>query len=69
MLDYIITEDREDEETSHHKNIREMIEEPSTTCDDEDFTQEEIKQTIESFSDKKSTRNRRSYKSNLLTNI
>ena len=52
MLDHIITEDRE-EETSYHKNIRKMIEEPTTTCDDEEFTQEEIKQMIESFSDKK----------------
>jgi hypothetical protein len=53
MLDYIITDDREEEETSHHKNVRKMIEEPTTTCDNEDFTQEEIKQMIESFSDKK----------------
>jgi hypothetical protein len=32
-----------------------MIEEPIHTCDDAEFTQGEIKQTIESFDDKKAS--------------
>jgi hypothetical protein len=52
MLDYLITEDRE-EENQHHKNIRKMTEEPINTRDDGEFTQGEIKQTIESFNSKK----------------
>jgi hypothetical protein len=50
MLDYLITEDGE-EEKQHHKN--KMIEEPIYTRDDVEFTQGEIKQTIESFNSKK----------------
>lgn len=52
MLDYLITEDRE-EDTLHHKNIRKTIEEPIKTSDDEEFSHYEIKQTIESFNVKK----------------
>jgi len=53
MLDHLITDDREEEETYYHKNIRKMIEEPIQTCDDSEFTQREIKQMIESFNSKK----------------
>jgi hypothetical protein len=53
MLDHLITVDREEEETCYHKNIRKMFEEPIQTCDDIEFTQGEIKQTIESFNGKK----------------
>ena len=49
MLDHLITVDREEEEAYYHKNIRKMIEEPIQTCDDIEFTQGEIKQTIKSF--------------------
>jgi hypothetical protein len=55
MLDHLITEDGEEEETHYHKNIRKMIEEPINTCDDTEFTQGEIKQTIESSNDKKAS--------------
>jgi hypothetical protein len=41
------------EKFNHHNSIRKIIEEPIHTCDDTDFTQEEIKQTIESFNKKK----------------
>jgi hypothetical protein len=52
MLDHLITVDREEEEeTFYHKNIRKMIEEAIQTCDIE-FTQGDIKQTIESFNRK-----------------
>jgi len=52
MLDHLITDDGE-EENEHHKNTRKMIEEPIYTSDDAEFTQGEIKQTIESFNRKK----------------
>jgi ribonuclease HI len=53
MLDHLITEDEEEEEKQLHKNIRKMTEEPINTEDDTEFSQEEIKQTIESFNNKK----------------
>jgi hypothetical protein len=52
MLDHLFTGDTE-EDTLHHKNIRKTIEEPICTSDDLEFSREEIKHTIESFSDKK----------------
>ena len=52
MLDHLITDDGE-EENQHHKNIRKMIAEPIYTSDDAEFTQREIKQTIESFNRKR----------------
>jgi len=45
ILDYLFTEDSE-EDISHHKNIRKAIEEPIHTNEDADFTQEEIENTI-----------------------
>ena len=52
MLDHLITDDGE-EENQHHKNIRKMIAESNYTSDGAEFTQREIKQTIESFNRKK----------------
>jgi retron-type reverse transcriptase len=43
----------EEEETYYHKQIRKMVEETIDTRDDKEFTQGEIKQTIESFNGKK----------------
>ena len=51
ILDYLFTEDSG--EDNHHKNIKKAIEEPVHTDDDAEFTQEEIKNTIESFNHKK----------------
>jgi hypothetical protein len=53
MLDNIIAEDKEEEETYHHNSVRKMTEEPIHTSDDTEFTQAEIKQTIEIFNGKK----------------
>ena len=53
MLEYLFAEDREDEETLHHKNIRKYIEEPLNTRDNVAFSREEIKQMIDSFNKKK----------------
>ena len=52
ILDYLFTEDSK-EDNLYHKNIRKAIEEPIYTNEDADFTQEEIKNTIESFNHKK----------------
>jgi hypothetical protein len=41
MLDQLITDDAE-EENQHHKNIREIIEEPIYTRDDAEITEGEI---------------------------
>jgi len=49
---YNLTTDDGEEENHHQKNIRRMIEEPIYTSDDAEFTQAEIKQTIESFNRK-----------------
>jgi hypothetical protein len=38
MLEYHFTEDREEEETQHHKNIRKTIEEPISTSEDAEFS-------------------------------
>jgi tRNA(Ile)-lysidine synthase TilS/MesJ len=48
----MIPED-EEEETLHHKNIRKIADEQLNTRDNTEFTQKEIKQTIEGFNDKK----------------
>jgi hypothetical protein len=53
MIDYYFSEDSKEGETQHHKNVRKYIEEPITTSEDVEFSQAEIKQTIEGFSDKK----------------
>jgi hypothetical protein len=52
ILDHLFTEDS-GEENLHHKSIRKAIEEPIHTEDDAEFTQEEIKNTIDSFNHKK----------------
>ena len=52
ILDYLYKEDCGEEEP-HHKSIRKNVDEPIYTEDDVEFTLEEIKQTIESFSQKK----------------
>jgi TPP-dependent pyruvate/acetoin dehydrogenase alpha subunit len=45
MMNYLIPEDIEEEdESSYHKQIRKMVEEPIDTRDDSEFTQGEIKQ-------------------------
>jgi len=53
MVNHLIPEDIEEEESYYHKQIRKTVEEPIDTRDDTEFTQGEIKQTIESFNGKK----------------
>jgi tRNA(Ile)-lysidine synthase TilS/MesJ len=52
-LECHFSEDSEEGEIQHHKNVRKYIEEPTNTNEDVEFSQAEIKQTIEGFSDKK----------------
>jgi hypothetical protein len=52
MLEYLFAEVRE-EETLYHKNISKYIEEPLNTRDDVAFSRDEIKQTIDSFNQRK----------------
>jgi hypothetical protein len=67
MTDYLITYD-EEEENQHRKNIRKMVDEPIHTSDDAEFTQGEIKQTIE-ISTARSTGNGRDCKRYFSKNI
>jgi hypothetical protein len=53
MLDYFAPADDKHGETNHHKHIRARLKEPIQTRDDRDFTNEEIKLTIESLDHKK----------------
>ena len=52
FLDYLLTEDSE-EDNLHHKNIRKSIKEQVRTKEDVEFTQQEIRNTIENFNHKK----------------
>ena len=52
ILDYLFTEDS-GEDNLHHKNMRKATDEPIHTDDDAEFNQEEIKNTIESFNQRK----------------
>jgi hypothetical protein len=52
-LEYLISKDKETEETEDHKRIRTLIEEPMEEKDDRDFTTEEIRQITESIYHKK----------------
>ena len=54
-LQYLTPKDDKSEETEYHKQLRKLIEEPMDTEDDKDFTEEEIRQTIQSIDYKKET--------------
>ena len=54
-LEYLTPKDYKSEETEYHKQIRKLIEEPMEMEDDKDFTEEEIRQTIQSIDHKKAT--------------
>jgi len=44
-----MTEDNVQDVTVHHKNVRRLTEQPIETTDDKEFTQDEVRQIIESF--------------------
>jgi hypothetical protein len=53
MIEQLIPEDNAQDDTEHHMNIRRLIEQPIETTDDREFTQDEIRQIIESFNPRK----------------
>ena len=54
VLEYLAPKDDKSEETEYHKQIRRLIEELMDT-EEKDFTEEEIRQTIQSIDYKKAT--------------
>jgi hypothetical protein len=53
MIEQLIPEDNTQDETEHHTNIRRLTGQPIETTDDREFTQNEIRQIIESFNPRK----------------
>jgi hypothetical protein len=53
MLLYFTPEDNEQEDNSHHKQIRDVTARPPNTPDDREFTREEIRKVIEGMNNKK----------------
>jgi len=53
MLEQLIPEDNVQDDTDHHKNARKLTEQPTETTDDKEFTQDEVRQIIESFKPRK----------------
>jgi hypothetical protein len=53
MMNHLIPDDTEEEESYYHKQVRKIVEEPIDTYDDLEFTEGEVKQAIESFNRKK----------------
>jgi hypothetical protein len=49
MIEQLIPENNAQDDTEHHMNIRRLTEQPIETTDNRDFTQDEIRQMIESF--------------------
>ena len=49
MTDLLIPEDSTQDDTIQHKNTRRLVEQQIDTANDREFTQEEVRQTIESF--------------------
>ena len=47
MLNYFTPTDDERDDNAHHKQVRRESQEPIETCDDKDFTKEEIRATLE----------------------
>jgi ribonuclease HI len=53
MLEQLIPEDDARDDTDHHLRIRRLTEKPIETTDDTEFTQDEVRQTIEGFNPRK----------------
>jgi hypothetical protein len=48
-LEQLILEDRIQDDTDYHREIRSLAEQPIDTPDDKDFTQDEVRQVVEGF--------------------
>jgi hypothetical protein len=53
MIEQLIPEDKARDDTDHHTSVRRLTEQPIETTDDTDFTQDEVRQTIEGFNPRK----------------
>ena len=53
MLDHLFPEDDPQKDTDQQKEVRRQTEQPINTADDKEFTQDEVRQVLEGFKDKK----------------
>jgi len=53
MMDQLILEDSKQDDAIQHKNTRSLAAKPIDTANDREFTQNEVRQTIESFNSRK----------------
>ena len=53
MIDILIPEDSTQDDTTQHKNTRRLADQQIDTANDREFTQDEVRQTIESFNPRK----------------
>jgi hypothetical protein len=53
MMDLLIPEDSTQDDTIQHKNMRRLAAQLIDTANDQEFTQDEVRQTIESFNSRK----------------
>ena len=53
MIEYFTPEDREREDSAHHKYIREQITKPIGIPDDDEFTKQEITAALKTFNSRK----------------
>ena len=53
MLEHFTLEDKEEDDTSHHKLARAEAREPANTADDTDFTVEETRNAVANMDKKK----------------
>ena len=65
MIDMLIPEDSTQDDTTQHKNTRRFADQQIDTANDREFTQDEDRQTIQSFNPPESAKSGRNYKSNL----
>jgi len=53
MLEHLFPDDEPQKETDQQKEIRRQTKQPTNTADDKEFTQDEVRQVVEGFKDKK----------------
>ena len=65
MIDLLIPGDSTQDDTIQHKNTRRLADQQTENANDREFTQDEVRQTIESFNPPESVKSGRNYKRNL----
>jgi len=56
MLEHLFPEDGPKKDTDKQKEVRRQTKQPINTADDKEFTQDEVRQVLEGFKDKKAPR-------------